>query len=207
MAKKNTSSVKATEWDYAPSPESTSHIQLNKRYELFIGGKFVKPHSGTYFKTVNPANEEVLAEVAHGDAQDIDKAVKAARKAYTEVWSKLSGKERGKYIYRIARLMQERARELAVVESLDAGKTIRESRDVDVPLACNHFFYYAGWADKLAYAFPNRKAEPLGVAGQITPWNFPIAVPSWKLFPALVAGNTIIWKPSPETPAISAASG
>lgn len=200
MAKKNTSSVKATAWDYAPSPESTSHIQINKRYELFIGGKFVKPHSGTYFNTVNPANEEVLAEVAHGDAQDIDKAVKAARKAYTEVWSKLSGKERGKYIYRIARLMQERARELAVVESLDAGKTIRESRDVDVPLACNHFFYYAGWADKLAYAFPNRKAEALGVAGQIIPWNFPLLMAAWKIAPALACGNTVVLKPAETTP-------
>lgn len=188
------------EWEYAPSLESTSHIDLKKRYEHFIDGKWVKPNSGKYFATINPANEEVLAEVAHGDQADIDKAVKAARKAYLEVWSIMPASERAKYIYRIARMMQERARELAVIETLDAGKTIRESRDIDVPLACNHFFYYAGWADKLEYAFPNKKIEPLGVAGQIIPWNFPLLMAAWKLAPALAAGNTVVLKPAETTP-------
>lgn len=187
-------------WNYSPSPESTAHIQLKERYDLYIDGKFVKPNSGKYFATVNPATEKKLAEVAHANEKDIDKAVKAARKAYNEVWSKTSPAERAKYIYRIARLMQERARELAVIESQDAGKVIRESRDVDVPLACNHFFYYAGWADKLDYAFPNRKVEPLGVVGQIIPWNFPILMAAWKIAPALAAGNTIVLKPAETTP-------
>jgi len=187
-------------WDYAPSPESTGHVKLKEQYELYIDGKFVKPSSGKYFETVNPANEKVLAKVAYGNEADIDKAVKAARKAYETVWSKLSAKERGKYIYRIARMMQERARELAVTESLDAGKTIRESRDVDVPLACNHFFYYAGWADKLDYAFPNRKVSSLGVAGQIIPWNFPLLMAAWKIAPALACGNTVVLKPAETTP-------
>lgn len=199
MAKKKENTT-PLEWNYSASPESTSHINLKKKYDLYIDGKFVKPSTGNYFKTYNPATEEVLAEVAYGNEQDIDKAVKAARKAYTEVWSKMPGKERAKYIYRIARLMQERAREFAVIESLDAGKTIRESRDVDVPLACNHFFYYAGWADKLEYAFPNRKIASLGVAGQIIPWNFPILMAAWKIAPALAAGNTIVLKPAETTP-------
>lgn len=198
MAKKNTS--KATEWNYSASPESTSHVQLKEKYDLFIGGKFVKPSSGKYYKTINPANEQVLAEVAYGNDKDIDLAVKAARKAYNEVWSKMPGKERAKYIFRIARLMQEQARELAVIESLNSGKTIRESRDIDVPLACNHFFYYAGWADKLEFAYPNRKIEPLGVAGQIIPWNFPVLMAAWKIAPALAAGNTIVLKPAETTP-------
>ncbi|MNU48501.1 putative aldehyde dehydrogenase AldA [compost metagenome] len=187
-------------WDYSPSPESTGHVKLKERYELYIDGKFVAPDSGKYFRTTNPATEKVLAEVAHANEADVDKAVSAARKAYETVWSKLSAKERGKYIYRIARLMQERARELAVVETLDAGKTIRESRDVDVPLACNHFFYYAGWADKLEYAFPNRKVSSLGVAGQIIPWNFPLLMAAWKIAPALAAGNTVVLKPAETTP-------
>lgn len=187
-------------WDYAPSPESTSHLKLKEQYELYIDGKFVAPSSGNYFETVNPANEKVLAKIAYGNDADVDKAVKAARKAYENVWSKLSAKERGKYIYRIARMMQERARELAVAESLDAGKTIRESRDVDVPLACNHFFYYAGWADKLEYAFPNRKVSSLGVAGQIIPWNFPLLMAAWKIAPALACGNTVVLKPAETTP-------
>lgn len=188
------------EWKYDPSLENTAHIQVKKRYELFIGGKWVKPSSGKYFNTINPANEEVLAEVAYGNDADVDKAVKAARKAYDEVWSKMPASERAKYIYRIARMMQERARELAVIETLDAGKTIRESRDIDVPLACNHFFYYAGWADKLEYAFPNRKVESLGVAGQIIPWNFPLLMAAWKIAPALAAGNTVVLKPAETTP-------
>ncbi len=199
MAKKNSTTNKL-DWEYAPSLEGTDHIQLKEKYDLYIGGKFVKPSSGKYFATTNPASGEKLADVAYANDADVDKAVKAARKAYTEVWSKLSGKERGKYIYRIARIMQERARELAVIETLDAGKVIRESRDVDVPLACNHFFYYAGWADKLEYAFPNRKIESLGVAGQIIPWNFPILMAAWKIAPALAAGNTVVLKPAETTP-------
>jgi len=186
-------------WEYAPSPEGTGHIKLNKKYNLFIDGKWVAPSSKKYFETINPATEEVLAEIAYANEKDVDLAVKAARKAYTNVWSKIPASERAKYIYRIARLMQERAREFAVIESLDAGKTIRESRDIDVPLACNHFFYYAGWADKLEYAFPNRKVESLGVAGQIIPWNFPILMAAWKIAPALAAGNTVVLKPSETT--------
>ena len=199
MSKKNNPSAPSG-WNYSPSPESTSHIKLKKRYELFIDGEFVKPLSGKYFETINPANEDLLAEVAQASEKDVDKAVKAARRAYENTWSKLTGAERGKYIFRIARLMQERARELAVVESLDSGKTIRESRDVDVPLACNHFFYYAGWADKLEYAFPTRKVEALGVAGQIIPWNFPLLMAAWKIAPALAAGNTVVLKPAETTP-------
>jgi len=186
-------------WEYAPAPEGIGHIKLNKKYKLFIDGKWVAPSSKKYFETVNPATEEVLAEIAYANEKDVDLAVKAARKAYTNVWSKIPASERAKYIYRIARLMQERAREFAVIESLDAGKTIRESRDIDVPLACNHFFYYAGWADKLEYAFPNRKVESLGVAGQIIPWNFPILMAAWKIAPALAAGNTVVLKPSETT--------
>jgi aldehyde dehydrogenase (NAD+) len=186
-------------WEYAPSPEGMGHIKLNKKYNLFIDGKWVAPSSKKYFETINPATEEVLAEIAYANEKDVDLAVKAARKAYTNVWSKMPASERAKYIYRIARLMQERAREFAVIESLDAGKTIRESRDIDVPLACNHFFYYAGWADKLEYAFPNRKVESLGVAGQIIPWNFPLLMAAWKIAPALAAGNTVVLKPSETT--------
>jgi aldehyde dehydrogenase (NAD+) len=189
-----------TGWDLAPAPESTSHIQLNEQYELFIGGKWVKPSSGKYFATINPATEEKIAMVAEANEKDVDKAVKAARKAYNEVWSKMPAKERGKYIYRIARLIQEKARELAVIESMDGGKPIRESRDVDVPLAAAHFFYYAGWADKLDYAFPNRKPQSLGVAGQITPWNFPLLMAAWKIAPALATGNTVVLKPAETTP-------
>ncbi|MBU3659519.1 MAG: aldehyde dehydrogenase family protein [Flavobacteriales bacterium] len=188
-----------TTWEYAPSPEGTGHIKLNKKYNLFIDGKWVAPSSKKYFETINPATEEVLAEIAYANEKDVDLAVKAARKAYTNVWSKMPASERAKYIYRIARLMQERAREFAVIESLDAGKTIRESRDIDVPLACNHFFYYAGWADKLEYAFPNRKVEALGVAGQIIPWNFPLLMAAWKIAPALATGNTVVLKPSETT--------
>ena len=186
-------------WSYAPSPESTDHIEIKKRYELFIDGKWVKPSSGKYFDTINPATEEKLSEIADASDEDVDKAVKAARKAYTNVWSKISPKERAKYIYRIARMMQERSRELAVIESLDGGKAIRESRDIDIPLAANHFFYYAGWADKLDYAFPNQKPQSLGVAGQITPWNFPLLMIAWKIAPALACGNTVVLKPAETT--------
>ena len=186
-------------WEYAPSLESTEHITLKKRYDLFINGKWVKSASKKYFKTINPNDEKVIAEISHANEKDVNRAVEAARKAYTNVWSKMPANERGKYIYRIARLMQERSRELAVIESLDAGKPIRESRDIDIPLACNHFFYYAGWADKLDYAFPNRKISPLGVAGQIIPWNFPILMAAWKIAPALAAGNTVVLKPAETT--------
>lgn len=186
-------------WTYDPAPESTDHIQLNKKYDLFIGGKFVAPKSGVYFKTLNPANETVLAEVAEANEDDIDAAVKAARKAFGP-WSKLPGRDRAKYLYRIARLIQERAREFSVIESLDGGKPIRESRDVDVPLAAAHFFYYAGWADKLEYAFPGTKPKPVGVAGQIIPWNFPLLMAAWKIAPALATGNTVVLKPAETTP-------
>jgi aldehyde dehydrogenase (NAD+) len=187
-------------WEYAPAPESKGHIRLKERYELFINGKFVKPSSGKYFDTINPATEEKIAEVAEANSADVDKAVKAARNAHENHWKKMPGSERAKYIFRISRMIQERARELAVIESMDGGKAIRESRDIDVPLAANHFFYYAGWADKLDYAFPNRKAMPLGVAGQIIPWNFPLLMAAWKIAPALATGNTVILKPAETTP-------
>jgi aldehyde dehydrogenase (NAD+) len=189
-----------TSWQYDPSPESTDHIVIDKEYGHFINGKFTKPVKGKYFATVNPARETVLSHVADGTAEDVDKAVKAARTAYDKTWSKMPASERGKYIYRIARMIQERARELSIIESLDGGKPIRESRDIDVPLAAAHFFYYAGWADKLDYAFPGRKAKPLGVAGQIIPWNFPLLMAAWKIAPALAAGNTVVLKPAETTP-------
>ena len=200
--KKHDAMVKAPKegWTYAPSPEATDHIRLKPRYEQFIGGKFVAPASGKYFTTANPADEKVIAEVAEGSAEDVDRAVKAARKAYDGVWSKMKPAERGKYVYRIARRIQERARELAIVESLDGGKPIKESRDVDLPLAAAHFFYYAGWADKLDYAFPGRRARSLGVAGQVIPWNFPLLMAAWKLAPALACGNTVVLKPAETTP-------
>lgn len=191
---------KNTEWNLSPAPESTSHISLKKKYDLFIDGKFVAPHSKKYFKTINPANEETIAEVADADAKDVDRAVKAARKAYDNVWSKMEPKERAKYIFRIARLLQERAREFAVIESMDGGKALRESRDVDIPIAAAHFFYHAGWADKLEYAFPTKKPKSLGVVGQIIPWNFPLLMASWKIAPALAAGNTVVLKPAETTP-------
>lgn len=197
--KKDTKKQETVKWDLSPAPESKGHISLKAKYELFIDGKWQKPSSGKYFETINPATKEKLADIAHANEADIDKAVKAARNAYDNVWSKMSGSERGKYIYRIARLIQERAREFAVIETLDGGKSIRESRDIDVPLAANHFFYYAGWADKLEYAFPNRKVESLGVAGQIIPWNFPLLMAAWKIAPALACGNTVVLKPAETT--------
>jgi aldehyde dehydrogenase (NAD+) len=184
----------------APAPESKSAAKINERYDLFINGKFEKPLSKKYFATINPATEEKLSEVAEANAADVNKAVAAARTAYEKTWKKTSPKERAKYIYRIARMVQEKARELAIIETLDGGKPIRESRDFDVPTAANHFFYYAGWADKLEYAFPNRKAEPLGVAGQIIPWNFPLLMAAWKIAPALATGNTVVLKPAETTP-------
>jgi aldehyde dehydrogenase (NAD+) len=190
-------------WSYAPAPEAHNYIQLKRRYQLFIGGKFVAPRSGKYFDSINPATEEKLAEIAEADARDIDLAVKAARRAYKSVWGKMPGRERGKFLYRVARLIQERSRELAVLETMDGGKTIKESRDIDLPLVAAHFFYYAGWADKLEYAFPGRTARPLGVAGQIIPWNFPLLMAAWKLAPALACGNTCVLKPA-ETTSITA---
>ena len=191
---------KAQTWEYSPAPESTDHIQLKDRYDLFINGEFVPGVEGRYFDTINPSNEEKIAEVAEAGKADIDKAVSSARKAYDKIWSKMLPKERGKYIFRIARLLQESAREFSVIESMDGGKPIRESRDIDVPLSSAHFFYYAGWADKLEYAFPGRTANPLGVAGQIIPWNFPLLMAAWKLAPALATGNTLVLKPAETTP-------
>lgn len=200
MAKKDIKKLEFfTDWKYAPAPESTDHIRLQKQYELFINGKFVKPNSGKYFDTINPATEEKIASIAEANDKDVDIAVKAARSAYDKTWSKMPAKERAKYIYRIARLIQERARELSVIETLDGGKSIRESRDIDVPLAANHFFYYAGWADKLEYAFPNRNPKSLGVAGQVIPWNFPLLMAAWKIAPALATGNTVVLKPAETT--------
>ena len=184
----------------APAPESKSAATIHPRYELFINGKFQPPLSKKYFATHNPATEEKLSEVADANEADVDKAVKAARNAYNNVWSKMPAKERSKYIFRIARMIQERAREFAVIETLDGGKPIRESRDFDVPTAANHFFYYAGWADKLEYAFPNRHTSSLGVAGQIIPWNFPLLMAAWKIAPALATGNTVVLKPAETTP-------
>lgn len=190
---------KEISWNLSPAPESTGHVTIDKRYDLFIDGKFVSPTTKKYFKTVNPATEEVISEIALAGKKDVDKAVKAARKAYDTTWSKISAAERGKYIYRIARLLQERAREFAVIESLDGGKPIRESRDVDVPLAAAHFFYHAGWADKLDYAFANASPTSLGVVGQIIPWNFPLLMAAWKIAPALACGNTVVLKPAETT--------
>src|SRR6185436_6296140 len=183
----------------APAPESKSAAKINERYDLFINGKFEKPSNKKYFATINPATEEKLSEIAEANVADVNKAVVAARTAYEKTWKKTAPKERAKYIYRIARMVQERAREFAVIETLDGGKPIRESRDFDVPTAANHFFYYAGWADKLEYAFPNRMTEPLGVAGQIIPWNFPLLMAAWKIAPALATGNTVVLKPAETT--------
>ncbi|TVQ12758.1 MAG: aldehyde dehydrogenase family protein [Balneolaceae bacterium] len=190
-------------WTYDPAPESSDHVTISDKYDLFIGGKFVEPVSGTYFATVSPSTEKKLADVAEAGEKDVDNAVKAARTAYDTYWKKMSGRDRGKYIYRIARMIQERAREFAVIESMDGGKPIRESRDVDVPLAAAHYFYYAGWADKLDYAFPGRKTQPRGVAGQIIPWNFPLLMAAWKIAPALATGNTVVLKPAETTPLTS----
>ena len=200
MTDKTSNNKKEVEWNFSPSLESTGHVKLKEQYDLYIDGKWIKPESGIYFETINPANKKKLADVAYANEKDVDKAVKAARNAYDTVWSKLNGNERAKYIYRIARLMQERAKEFAVIETLDSGKVIRESRDIDIPLAYNHFFYYAGWADKLEYAFPNREVNSLGVAGQIIPWNFPLLMAAWKIAPALAAGNTVVIKPAETTP-------
>jgi len=189
-----------SEFDYASAPESKAIANIASSYGLFIGGKFVEPKQGKSFNTFNPATEELLSKIGYADKSDIDAAVKSARLAYTRVWSKMPAKERGKYLYRIARIMQERAREFAVVETLDNGKPIRESRDTDIPLAAAHFFYHAGWADKLEYAGFGNKPKPLGVVGQIIPWNFPLLMLAWKIAPALAAGNTVVLKPAETTP-------
>ena len=189
-----------SDFEYANAPESKAIANISPNYGLFIGGKFVDPKKGKSFSTINPATEELLSKVGYGDKSDIDAAVRSARAAYTKIWSKMPAKERGKYLYRIARIMQERAREFAVVETLDNGKPIRESRDTDIPLAAAHFFYHAGWADKLEYAGFGSKPKPLGVVGQIIPWNFPLLMLAWKIAPALAAGNTVVLKPAETTP-------
>lgn len=186
-------------WNLEPSLESVAQVQIKPQYELFIAGQWQAPQSKKYFASVNPANEAHLANIAQANATDVDLAVKAARVAYQKVWSKLSGSERGKYLFRIARLMQEKSRELAILETLDSGKPIKESRDIDIPLACNHFFYCAGWADKLQEAFPGQQIASLGVAGQIIPWNFPMLMLAWKIAPALACGNTVVLKPAETT--------
>jgi aldehyde dehydrogenase (NAD+) len=187
-------------WDYAPAPEARDIVTLEDRYGLFVGGEFVEPSSGEHFATIDPSSEEPLAEIAQADKADVDKAVKAARDAFENGWSDIAPAERAKYLFRIARILQERSREFAVLESMNGGKPIRESRDVDLPLSAAHFFYYAGWADKLEYAFPNRDPRPIGVAGQIIPWNFPLLMLAWKIAPALAAGNTVVLKPAETTP-------
>jgi aldehyde dehydrogenase (NAD+) len=186
-------------WNYAPAPEDSKNYVIAPQHELFINGKFVAPTSGKYFESINPATEQTLTTIAAANEVDVDSAVKAARKAYDKVWSKMPGRERGKYLYRIARIIQEKSRELAVLETMDGGKTIKESRDVDLPLVAAHFFYYAGWADKLKYAFPGKTPSPLGVAGQIIPWNFPLLMAAWKIAPALACGNTVVLKPAETT--------
>ncbi|GAC1641891.1 MAG: aldehyde dehydrogenase family protein [Candidatus Dormibacteraceae bacterium] len=199
LAKKQSAELAKQVFEYAPAPEAIDHIRIQPRYGLFIGGKMVEPHSTKHLPTINPATERKLAEVAEADAVDVDRAVKAAAKAF-DSWSRIAPSQRSRYIFRISRLIQERARELAVVETMDGGKPIKESRDVDIPLSAAHFFYYAGWADKLEWAFPNRRPRPLGVAGQVIPWNFPLLMLAWKIAPALAAGNTVVLKPAETTP-------
>lgn len=189
-------------WTYDPAPE-TAEPKLKSRYELFIGGKFVAPASGKYFDSINPANEQKLAEIAHANAADVAAAYRAAKKAYDQTWSRLPGRERAKYLFRIARLLQDRAREFAVAETMDGGKPIKESRDFDVPMAAAHIFYHAGWADKLEYVAPGRRVAPLGVVGQVIPWNFPLLMLAWKIAPALAMGNCVVIKPA-ETTSITA---
>jgi aldehyde dehydrogenase (NAD+) len=187
-------------FEYASAPESREIVRLEERYGLFVGGEFLEPRSGEFHPSISPATEEPLAEIAYAGPEDVALAVGAARDAFADGWSDLAPSERAKYLFRIARILQERSREFAVLESLDGGKPIRESRDVDLPLSAAHFFYYAGWADKLEYAFPNRAPRPLGVAGQVIPWNFPLLMLSWKVAPALAAGNTVVLKPAETTP-------
>ncbi len=199
IAKKQPTDLAKHVFEYAPAPEAIDHIRIQPRYGLFIGGRMVEPHSKKRFPTINPATEKKLAEVAEADEVDVDRAVKSAGKAF-DSWARLAPSRRARYLFRISRLLQERARELAVVETMDGGKPIKESRDVDIPLSAAHFFYYAGWADKLEWAFPNRRPRALGVAGQVIPWNFPLLMLSWKIAPALAAGNTVVLKPAETTP-------
>jgi aldehyde dehydrogenase (NAD+) len=189
----------AIPWEYAPAPEARDIVKLKDRYGLFIGGREVEPTGGATFVTVDPSTEQPLAAIAKGSPADVDRALRSARRAHRR-WAGLAGTERAKYLFRIARILQERSREFAVLESMDSGKPIKESRDVDIPLVAAHFWYYAGWADKLAYAFPGRIARPIGVAGQIIPWNFPLLMLAWKIAPALAAGNTVVLKPASTTP-------
>lgn len=189
-------------FEYTPAPESTP-VPLQKQYELFLNGKFVAPSSGKYFWSVNPANGKRHARIARGEKKDVDAAVRSARRAFEKTWGPMAPSERGKYLFRIARIIQEKSRELAILESMDGGKPIKESRDVDLPLVAAHFFYYAGWADKLAYAFPGRNPEPVGVAAQVIPWNFPLLMAAWKIAPALACGNTVVLKPA-ETTSVTA---
>ncbi|KRO32511.1 MAG: betaine-aldehyde dehydrogenase, partial [Actinobacteria bacterium BACL2 MAG-121001-bin67] len=186
-------------FEYSPAPESIAIVDIKPEYNLFIGGKFVPSKGGKRFESINPANEEVLSRITQGTSADVDRAVKAATEAYKKIWSKMSGAERGKYLFRIARILQERAREFAVLESMDNGKPIRETRDTDIPLAAAHFFYHAGWADKLEYAGVGEKPKPHGVVGQIIPWNFPLLMLAWKVAPALATGNTVVLKPAETT--------
>jgi aldehyde dehydrogenase (NAD+) len=189
-----------SKWEYASAPESREIVKLEERYGLFIGGQFVQPRSGEYYETLDPASEDPLAEISQAGSEDVAIAVDAAREAFADGWSAATPAERAKYLFRIARILQERSREFAVLESLNGGKPIRESRDVDLPLAAAHFFYYAGWADQLEYAYPHRQPKPLGVARQISPWNFPLLMLAWKIAPALAAGNTVVLKPAETTP-------
>lgn len=196
--KKKVQTKKGMVFEYDAAPESTK-VQIDKKYGNFIDGDFVEPKSKKYFDTVNPATGETITKISDSNKADVDTAVKAARKAFNGEWSAMSGADRGKYLYRIARLIQERSRELAVLETLDGGKPIKESRDVDLPLVAQYFFYYAGWADKLDYLIPGKRVEPLGVCGQIIPWNFPLMMAAWKIAPALAAGNTVVIKPAEQT--------
>jgi aldehyde dehydrogenase (NAD+) len=201
QVEKRASNLPATfEWEYAPAPEARDIVQIKERYGLFVGGEEVEPRTKEWFPSISPSTEEPLFEVALAGEEDVGNAVDTARGAFEDGWSELASSERAKYLFRLARLIQERSRELAVAESLDGGKPIRESRDVDIPLAAAHFFYYAGWADKLEYAFPNRSPHPLGVAAQIIPWNFPLLMLAWKIAPALACGNTVVLKPAETTP-------
>lgn len=186
-------------WEYDPAPE-TADPKLKPRYDLFINGRFTPPKGGRYFDTINPANETKITEIALGGADDVDAAYAAAKKAFDTTWGRMPGRERAKYIYRIARLLQDRAREFAVAETMDNGKPIKETRDFDVPMAAAHFFYHAGWADKLDYVAAGRRVAPLGVVGQVVPWNFPLLMQAWKIAPALAAGNCVVIKPATNTP-------
>jgi aldehyde dehydrogenase (NAD+) len=200
VEKRTVSAPAPLEWEYAPAPEARDIVQIRERYGLFIGGEEVEPRSGEWFPSISPSSEEQLFEVAQAGEEDVELAVGAARNAFENGWSDIAPSERAKYLFRIARILQERSREFAVAESLDGGKPIRESRDVDLPLAAAHFFYYAGWADKLEYAFPQRAPKPLGVAAQIIPWNFPLLMLAWKIAPALACSNTVVLKPAETTP-------